>query len=100
MDWRETTVDPGASVEATDGPLGTVEEVFVSPRTGELSHLVARRGSTTERVTIPVGAIAEVPHRHAVRLKVRREELKGAARGQYAESRGSGEICAPVLEER
>ena len=100
MDWRETQVDPGASVEAADGPLGTVEEVFVSPQTGALSHLVARLGSTTERVTIPATAIADVPNRHAVRLRVRRDELKAMASGLHAESRGGNEIRVPILEER
>ena len=107
MDWRETRVDPGASVEAADGPLGTVEEVFVSPHTGELSHLVARRGATTERVTIPVAAIADVPNRHTVRLRARRDELKTTARGVQSEARSlraessaRDEIRVPVLEER
>jgi len=107
MDWRETQVDPGASVEAADGPLGTVEEVMVSPQTGTLSHLVARLGSTTERVTIPTSAIAEVPNRHVVRLRVRRDELTGMACGGMTEARGvrgearrEGEIRVPVLEER
>ena len=100
MDWRETQVDPGASVEAADGPLGTVEEVFISPQTGALSHLVARRGSTTERVTIPATAIAEIPNRHSVRLRVRRDELKAMASGVRSESRGENQIRVPVLEER
>ena len=47
MDWREAKVDSGASVEAADGPLGTLEEVIVRPQTGQLSHLVAPRGAPT-----------------------------------------------------
>ena len=107
MDWRETQIDPGASVEAADGPFGTVEDVVVSPQTGTVSHLVARRGSTTERVTIPVSAIAEVPNRHVVRLRVRRDELATMASGAHSESGGMrsatgnrDEIRVPVLEER
>ena len=107
MDWREAQVDPGASVEAADGPLGTVEEVIVSPQTGQLSHLVARRGATTERVMIPAAMIAEIPSRHTVRLRVGRDELttlasdaRAESRGMRGESRGENTIRVPVLEER
>lgn len=100
MDWREAQVDPGASVEAADGPLGTVEDVVISPRTGELSHLVARRGSTTERVMIPAAAIAEIPSRRTVRLRVGRDELESMASGTRAEARGENQIRVPILEER
>ena len=100
MDWRKVQVDPGASVEATDGQLGTVEEVIVSPQTGELTHLVARRGATTERVTIPVSAIREVPSRNTVRLSVRRDELATMGTSLRGESRAKDEIRVPVLEER
>lgn len=100
MDWREAQVDPGASVEAADGPLGTVEDVVISPQTGELSHLVARLGATTERVTIPVGAIADIPNRQVVRLRARRDELTAMGSGMRAESGSRDEIRVPVLEER
>jgi uncharacterized protein (TIGR02271 family) len=107
MDWRETQVDPGASVEAADGPLGTVEDVVVDPQTRAVSHLVARRGSTTERVTIPMTAVAEVPNRHVVRLRVRRDELTAMtsrARSEVGSMRAAttnrDEIRVPVLEER
>ncbi len=100
MDWREAQVDPGASVEAADGPLGTVEDVVIRPQTGELSHLVARRGSTTERVMIPAAAIAEIPSRRTVRLRVGRDELESMASGTRAEARGENQIRVPILEER
>jgi len=100
MNWRETQIDPGATVEAADGPLGTVEEVFVSPKTGEMTHLVVRRAGTAERLTIPASAIAEIPSRFTVRLGMRRDELHGMASGAQSESRNGAQIRVPVLEER
>ena len=46
MSAQQTEIRPGAGVDATDGRLGTVEEVRVRPETGELALLVVRRGGS------------------------------------------------------
>lgn len=58
----ELAFSRGTSVEATDGTAGRVEELLVDPDTGEVTHLVLRRGALLgrEELAVPVSAIARV----------------------------------------
>lgn len=79
MDPRDVQVEPGAVVAATDGRLGTVDEVIVRPDTGELSFLVIRRGWTGEQLTVSADLIGSIRGRREVRLAVTRDEARAAS---------------------
>ena len=85
-------VEPGASVEARDGRLGTVDEVIVRPETGELAYLV-----------IPAELIDSIPSPREVRLRATREEARAQTadvpREAFARASG-GELRIPLVEER
>ncbi len=76
MEPREVPFDPGAVVEASDGRVGTVDEVVVRPETGELVYLVVRRGWSDERLVLAAELVeqAQETDRMRVRLRVTRDE--------------------------
>jgi uncharacterized protein (TIGR02271 family) len=104
-------IRPGAGVEATDGRLGTVDEVRVRPETGELALLVVRRGWSDRLLHVAAGQVDRVDGDGTVRLRVTREEAERRAaevRGVTAGD-GTGGVTAgtegqrlriPVLAER
>jgi hypothetical protein len=55
----ELTVRRGTRVEATDGPVGHVDEFVVNPENGHITHLVMREGHLwgQKDVIIPVSAM-------------------------------------------
>jgi uncharacterized protein (TIGR02271 family) len=61
-------------VEATDGRLGTVDEVRVRPATGELAVLVVRRGWSDRRLHVAAEQVAGVDGDGTVRLRGTRAE--------------------------
>ena len=58
----EMAVHRGASVEATDGHIGKVEEFLVDPQDCHLTHLVLEEGHLWDKneLTIPMSAIARM----------------------------------------
>ena len=58
----EVAVARGTTVEATDGPVGRVDDIVVDPATERVTHLVLRTGHLwgTRDVAIPVEAIARI----------------------------------------
>ncbi len=58
----ELAVCRGARVEATDGPVGKVDEFVINPQNGYITHLVMREGHLWEKrdVIIHVSAIGEI----------------------------------------
>lgn len=55
-------VSKGMSVEATDGFVGTVDELVIDPESGAITHLVMRTGHIwgSAEISIPVAQIKEV----------------------------------------
>ena len=55
----ELAVQRGMRINATDGPIGKVDEFVVNPASGHISHMVMREGHLWGRrdVIIPVSAI-------------------------------------------
>jgi len=104
MQAPEVPVEPGAVVEASDGRLGTVEEVFIRPETGELSYLVVRRGWTDQLLTIPVDVIESIAGPREVHLRVTRDEAREHTASVSEDAllaRGDGsQIRVPIVEER
>lgn len=58
----ELAIFRGAHVEATDGPVGKVDEFVINPENGNITHLVMREGHLWGKkdVIIHVSAIAEL----------------------------------------
>lgn len=112
---KNVQVAPGATVEASDGMLGIVDEVILRPGTGELAYLVVRLGSQDEPLTIPAQLIQSITSPTDVRLTGSRQDVlaRGAdSSGDWRPSGGSGvvdqvqeiddggELRIPVHEER
>jgi gas vesicle protein len=51
-------IERGAEVIGTDGPLGTVAQVVMNARTGQLQDIVVRPERSAQEIAIPVGHIA------------------------------------------
>ncbi len=106
MDPQRVQVDPGAVVEASDGRLGTVNEVLTRPDSGALASLLVRRDATGDQITISSDLIESVPSRREVRLRVGRDQVGASAeagRGtpeprERAEERE--QVRVPIAEER
>lgn len=95
---EHTPIEPGATVEATDGHFGQVEELIVRPSTGELAYLLVRHAAGT--TTIPASFIADVVSPREVRLRMTREVARSRAAGSTRIPDGSSQIRTPVYEER
>jgi len=56
------SISRGLAVEATDGFVGTVDELIIDPTTGQITHLVLRTGHIwgSAEVSIPVSQIQKV----------------------------------------
>jgi uncharacterized protein (TIGR02271 family) len=105
---KETVIRPGAGVDATDGRLGTVDEVRVRPETGELAALVVRRGWSDQPLHVAGAQVDRVAADGTVRLRVTRAaaeraaaEVGNGAAGVALGAGAAGEpLRVPVLAER
>lgn len=103
--WDGVRIEPGASVEATDGRLGTVDEVFVDAESQALAHILVRRGWSNEQLLIPAELIRAVNGPKQVHLAVTRDEARARASEVpsdailLARDRGT-EVVIPIVEER
>ncbi len=72
----ELAVRRGTRVEATDGPVGQVDEFLIDPGSGNIPHLVMREGHLwgQKDVSIPVSEIGE-ERDDAVVLKLDKEQI-------------------------
>jgi len=107
MSASETVIRPGASVDATDGRLGTVDEVLVRPETGELVTLIVRRGWSDRRLHVDASQVDGLDGT-TVRLRITREEAERLAAATLGDDAGDGallradgeQLRIPILEER
>jgi sporulation protein YlmC with PRC-barrel domain len=67
----------GARVEASDGPIGKIDEFLVNPDDLHISHLILREGHLwhPKRVSIPISAIQRFQD-DVVTLNLSREEVE------------------------
>lgn len=104
MTSQKMQIEPGAQVEASDAPLGTVSEVVVRPETGELAYLLVRRAFIEEPLVVPADLIASVPHPREVRVRVTRDEAidQGAnvPREAFLAKAVGNTLRIPLVEER
>jgi uncharacterized protein (TIGR02271 family) len=104
METRASRIERGALVAASDGHLGTVQDVIVAPETGALAYLVVNRGLLDAPITVAADAIEAIPSPHEVRLRLSRDEAAdlgavGAPEATLARQHGD-ELRIPLLEER
>ena len=73
----EMAVRRGTPVEATDGPIGHVDEFVVNPENGRITHLVMREGHLwgQKDVIVPLSAMAE-SRKDTVYLKLNKHEVE------------------------
>jgi hypothetical protein len=73
----ELSIRHGARVNASDGPIGRVDEFLVDPGNDQITHLVMREGHLwgQKDVTIPVGQIDHYKE-NTVYLKLSKQEIE------------------------
>ncbi len=73
----ELAVRRGASVRATDGSVGRIDEFLVEPESGQITHLVLREGHIWGQkvVTIPISEIDHIDEK-VVQLKVDKKNVE------------------------
>ncbi|MEN9520023.1 MAG: hypothetical protein RLZZ381_2611 [Cyanobacteriota bacterium] len=74
-------VHRGASIEATDGHIGRVEEFLIDPENQHLTHLVLQEGHLWDKkeLTLPMSAIARMDEDH-IYLKLDKNAVKSLPR--------------------
>ena len=101
----DVRIEPGAGVEATDGRLGTVDEVILHPDGRGIAYILVRRGWSNEQLLIPADVIQSVAGPREVRLSVSRDDARHRAQDVPSEAlllardRGA-EVVIPIVEER
>ena len=72
----ELAVRRGASVKATDGRVGEVDEFLINPRNDRITHLVLKEGNlwNEKDITIPVSEIKDIEE-NTVCLKIDKWEV-------------------------
>ena len=79
----EMAVHRGASVEATDGHIGKVEEFLIDPNDRHLTHLVLERGHLwhKQELTLPMSAIARMDEEY-IYLNLDKATIKSLQQSQ------------------
>ena len=91
-------IKPGATVETTDGRFGTVKEVLVSLKTGELAQLLVEHDDSL--VMVPSELIQDVVSPTRVRLNGSRDDARARLAGVVSTPELGGQIRIPIHEER
>lgn len=95
---KHARIEPGASVETTDGAFGTVKEVLVNPKTGELVHLLVEHESSL--VLVPADLILDVVSPTQVRLSSTGADTLAHLGGIVSTPDLGGQVRVPIYEER
>ena len=74
---EELAVRRGAKVRATDGRIGQVDEFLIDPESGNISHLILRKGLPWDKkhVNIPIEDIERIEE-NTVYLKLDKETIE------------------------
>ena len=104
MQPQTVRIEPGATVQASDGFLGTVERVITRPETGEPGYLVVWRGVNTEQLTIPISLVGTVRNPNEVTLRSTIAEARQQAQRMSPEAANfyteDNALHVPLIEER
>ncbi len=74
IDPEQRVIGRGTRVFALDGPVGVIDHVLVDRETGEITHVVVRKGILPRRVVIPMAMVSNVLD-DGVYLKVSKDTL-------------------------
>jgi uncharacterized protein (TIGR02271 family) len=85
-------------VETTDGRFGTVKDVLVRPKSGELAHLLVEHDESL--VMVPADLILEVVSPNQVRLITNRDGARARLSGVVSTPELGGQVRIPIHEER
>jgi len=91
-------IEPGATVDAADGRIGTVKSVIARPSTGEIWYLLVRNGDSL--ITVPAEEIAEVVNPREVRLRTTRDGLRNRVGDKSSTVDAGDQVRIPIYEER
>jgi uncharacterized protein YrrD len=69
-------VGRGTPVYGTTGSIGKVDHILVDQESGEINHLIVRRGMRPDYVIVPMDLVAEL-HENRIVLKVGKSDLQG-----------------------
>jgi uncharacterized membrane protein/sporulation protein YlmC with PRC-barrel domain len=94
----ERSVRKGFQVQAEDGKVGQVDELFLDEETGELTHFAMREGHLwgKKEVLVPVSAIA-YSDQEAVYLKLDKETISSMLAVPVHERRNASDVELMVL---
>lgn len=103
MALSSAAIAVGATVFASDGMLGTVSDVVVSPDGDHIAYLLVHAGWFGHKLMVPGDVIADAPSRDEVRLTINKDALQ--ARNEADSVMGLGrqvgdELHIPLYEER
>ena len=87
-------IERGTPVKNAQGTVGYVDHVLVSPKSGEITHLVIRKGLVLYYPILPVSDVREMSD-EAVTIGLTDEQIKGLARYK---SRDAEDIKAEWLD--
>lgn len=100
---EDFTMVRGASVMATDGKVGEVDEFVVDPQSGNITHITLRRGHLwgKKEIVLPISAVARGDRDH-VYLKLDKKSVKALpafpVRRSYGWDDAKFELIAIVFE--
>ncbi len=94
VDPEQPVIGRGTKVFALDGPVGEIDHVLVDKRTGEITHIVVRKGILPRYVVIPMKWVSNILD-DGVYLKVDKKQLEEA---RHYIPRADEDILAEVRE--
>ena len=75
VDSEQRVIGRGTKVYALDGPVGTIDHVLVDKNTGEITHLIIRKGILPRHVVVPIQWVSNILD-DGVYLKVDKKKLE------------------------
>ncbi|MCD6291625.1 MAG: BON domain-containing protein [Anaerolineae bacterium] len=75
IDPNETVIGRGTRVYNAEGTIGHIDHVLVDDKTGEITHLVLRKGILPRRLVVPIEMVKYIDEQ-GVYVKATREELE------------------------
>ncbi len=78
IDPNETVIGRGTRVYNAEGTIGHIDHLLVNKETGEITHLVLRKGIFPRRLVVPIEMVRSISD-EGIYIKATREELEKLA---------------------